>query len=246
MNTTWNKASGKPAGTLYGIGVGPGDPELLTLKAVRVLSQVDVIFAASSIKNDYSLAIDIARPHLSPSVEIKLLSFQMSHKAEEKELLWRQNADRIMAELEAGRNAAFLTLGDALTYSTFGYLARIITAEKPHIKVRSVPGIPSFLAAAARLNLPLVEGDESLLITSGVNGGASVRRFGRDIDNIVMLKVYRHIADINRSLAEVDLIDNSRGISRCGREDEAITEDVREFENRKPDYWTLIIAKRKP
>lgn len=231
-------------GTFYGIGVGPGDPELLTLKAVQALNRADVVFAASSIKNDYSLAVEIARPHLSDAADVRLLPFQMSHKVEEKERLWQENADIIIAELEAGRNAAFLTLGDALTYSTFGYLARIVAEKKPHINICSIPGIPSFLAAAACLNQPLVEGDESLLLTSGAHGGAELRKYGKNINNVVMLKVYRHITDINQALAEVDLLNNSRCISRIGREGEEVIENVTELENRKPNYWSLIIAKR--
>lgn len=231
-------------GTFFGVGVGPGDPGLLTLRAIETINHADIIFAASSIKNTYSLAVEIARPHIDANADIRMLSFQMSHNVDEKETLWAQNADKIIAELEAGRDAVFLTLGDSLTYSTYGYLVRIITRKAPHISIRTIPGIPSYLAAAARLNQPLVEGDESLLITSGAHGGAELRRFGRDIDNMVMLKVYRHIEDINAALEEAGLLANSRGISRCCREDEEIVEDVKTFEQRKPDYWSLIIAKR--
>ncbi|MDM8523535.1 precorrin-2 C(20)-methyltransferase [Desulfococcaceae bacterium HSG8] len=232
-------------GTFYGIGVGPGDPELLTLKAVRIINKVDVIFAASSIKNNYSLAVDIAKLHISESADIRMLPFQMSNNENEKEVLWRENAERIMAELEKGRDAAFLTLGDLLTYSTYGYLVRAIKKKNPLIHIESVPGIPSYLAAASRLNLPLVEGDESLLITSGARGGKELRKYSKCVENVVLLKTYKHIEDINKALSEAGLIENSRGISRCGREDEEIFEDVRALEKRKPDYWSLIIAKRK-
>ncbi len=244
-----NQTSNRPdpaAGTFYGIGVGPGDPELLTLKAVRILHHVDIVFAASSIKNSYSLAVEIARPHLSEAADIRLLSFQMSNRAEEKESLWAENADIILAELEAGRNAAFLTLGDPLTYSTCGYLMRLIAGKNPDIQICSRPGIPSFLAAAALLNQPLVEGDESLLISSGAPGGAELRKHGKGIPNVVMLKVYKHITDINQALIETGLMEGSRGVSRCGREGEEIIDNVVELENRKPDYWSLIIAKRQP
>ncbi len=232
-------------GTFYGIGVGPGDPELLTLKAVRIINKVDVIFAASSVKNSYSLAIDIAKPHISESADIRMLPFQMSNNENEKEVLWRENAEIIVAELEKGRDAAFLTLGDALTYSTYGYLVRIIKEKNPLIRIESTPGIPSYLAAASRLNLPLVEGDESLLLTSGARGGRELRKYSKYVENVVLLKAYKHIEDINKALSEADLLENSRGISRCGRGGEEIFEDVRDLEKQKPDYWSLIIAKRK-
>ncbi len=232
-------------GTLYGIGVGPGDPDLLTIKAVKILKSVDVVFAASSIKNKHSLAVDIARPHMSEDADVRALPFQMSNNEAERGKLWEQNAKIIMLELQEGRSVAFLTLGDSLTYSTYGYLLKIIKKKAPHINVVSVPGITSYQAAASRINTPLVEGDESLLITSGARGGDELRKCGASADNVVLLKAYKNITDINSALKDANLLKNSIGISKCGRKDEQIIRDVREFEKRKPDYWTLVIAKKK-
>ncbi len=232
-------------GTLYGIGVGPGDPDLLTIKAVKILKSVDVVFAASSIKNKHSLAVDIARPHMSEDTDVRALPFQMSNNEAERGKLWEQNAKIIMLELQEGRSVAFLTLGDSLTYSTYGYLLKIIKKKAPHINVVSVPGITSYQAAASRINTPLVEGDESLLITSGARGGDELRKCGASADNVVLLKAYKNITDINSALKDANLLKNSIGISKCGRKDEQIIRDVREFEKRKPDYWTLVIAKKK-
>ena len=234
----------KKPGTLYGIGVGPGDPELLTIKAVNILKSVDVVFAASSIKNKHSLAVEIARPHLSEHTDVRALLFQMSNNEAERGKLWEENAEIIMSELQEGKSVAFLTLGDSLTYSTYGYLLKIINKKAPQINIVSVPGITSYQAAAARINTPLVEGDESLLITSGARGGDELRKYGVSADNVVLLKAYKNIADINSALKDADLLENSIGISRCGREDEEIILDVTAFETRKPDYWTLVIAKR--
>lgn len=231
-------------GILYGIGVGPGDPDLITVKAVKILKKVDVVFSASSIKNSHSLAVEIAKPHLTENTKVKSLSFQMSNNEAERETLWQENAGIIMAELNQGKNAAFLTLGDSLTYSTFGYLLKIIQKKAPHIEINSVPGITSYQAAASRINTPLVEGDQSLLITSGARGGDELRKYGALADNVVLLKAYKNVSDINYALMDADLLENSIGICRCGRTDEKIVRDVREFEKQKPNYWTLLIAKR--
>jgi precorrin-2/cobalt-factor-2 C20-methyltransferase len=182
---------------------------------------------------------------MSADADVRALPFQMSNNESERGKLWEQNAELILSELREGKSVAFLTLGDSLTYSTFGYLLKIIRQKAPHITIVSVPGITSYQAAAARINTPLVEGDESLLITSGARGGNELRKCGASADNVVLLKAYKNIVDINCALKDADLLENSIGISKCGRKDEQIFRDVREFEKRKPDYWTLVIAKRK-
>ncbi len=234
----------KKTGILYGIGTGPGDPDLITIKAVNILKKVDVIFAASSIKNKHSLALDIVLPHISEGSDTRSLPFQMSNNEAEREILWEQNAKLIISELKSGKSVAFLTLGDPLTYSTFGYLMKIIKQREPEIKIISVPGITSYQAAAARLNMPLVEGEESLLITSGARGGNELRKHGASIESVVLLKAYKNISDINSALEDSGLLKNSIGISKCGRKNERIIEDVKTFEKSKPDYWTLVIAKK--
>ena len=234
----------KKSGTLYGIGVGPGDPELLTLKAVNILNRVDVIFTASSTKNSFSLAVQIAEPHIPEGAEIRVLSFPMTSDKRVMEEAWAENA-RIVAEaVSGGRAAAFLTLGDPLTYSTFGYVLRHLQSSHPEVPVETIPGITSYQAAASRLNTPLVEGEESLLITSGAYGGENVRKAGKAMENVVLLKAYKNVADITEALDEADLLTHSKGISKCGRADEEVYENLRELAEKKPDYWTLIIAKQ--
>ena len=91
-----------PYGTLYGIGVGPGDPELITLKAIRILARVDVVYTASSTKNDYSLAVSIARPHIPDSAEIHNLGFPMSKDKEILKQAWEKNAQSFSALVTLG------------------------------------------------------------------------------------------------------------------------------------------------
>lgn len=231
-------------GTLYGIGVGPGDAELITVKAVRLLSRVDMIFTASSSKNSFSLAVEIARPYVPETTEVQTLSFPMTRDRQVMAAAWKENADLIVAEIEAGRDVAFLTLGDPLTYSTFGYVLQNIQRDYPHVAIETVPGITSYQAAASRINTPLVEGEESLLITSGVYGGDNVRKCNGSIENVVLLKAYKNIASIAEVLEESDMLENSTAISKCGRQDEKINNDVKSMAGKEPDYWTLIIAKK--
>ncbi|MFW5855254.1 MAG: SAM-dependent methyltransferase, partial [Thermodesulfobacteriota bacterium] len=106
-------------GKLYGIGVGPGDPELIPLKAVRILSRVDVVFAASSSKNDYSLAVSIAQHHIPQGTPIMILPFPMTKDDSELRQAWRDHARVIISHVKEGKQAAFITLGDPTTYSTY-------------------------------------------------------------------------------------------------------------------------------
>ncbi len=232
-------------GTLYGIGVGPGDPGLITLKAVNILNRVDLVYAAASTKNAYSLAVNIAKPHIPDDTPVIHLRFPMTLEAAQTRKAWAENAQVIVAAVKAGKNAAFLTLGDPMTYSTFGYVLKNIRAIAPDLPVETVPGITSYQASAARLNTPLVEGEESLLITSGVKGGDRLRAMGGKPENVVFLKAYRNVSDISSALEEADMLSTSVGITHCGLPEEEIVTDIRQLAQREPGYWTLIIAKHR-
>ena len=131
-------------GTLYGLGVGPGAPDLLTLRAVNVLRTVDVILAAASPRNDYSAALDTARPHLRADARLLRLEFPMTRDAGILRAAWLKAAEAARDVLEGGENAAFLTIGDPLVYSTFGYLLRTLREVAPTCRWRSCPALPPF------------------------------------------------------------------------------------------------------
>ena len=232
-------------GTLYGIGVGPGDPELVTVKAAKILGQVDIVFAAASTKNHHSLAKDIARPYIPEATPLTLLKFPMTRDKDETRNAWKQHARTIIAALESGQDVAFLTLGDAMTYSTFGYIVKLISTSAPHLKIETIPGISSYQAAAARLNTPLVEGEESLMVVSGAKGGNRLREMAAKPDNVVFLKAYRNVKDITQAIRESGSYPESVGIKNCGHEDEEIIPNIEALNKQAPNYWTLIIAKKK-
>lgn len=230
-------------GKLYGVGVGPGDPELITVKAVRVIKTADIVFTAASAKNTYSLAVEIASPYITPGTRIEKLSFPMTKDAEKAQTAWMHNAEQISALLKEGKTAVFLTLGDPMTYSTFGYILKKMARIMPEADIETVPGITSFHAASARLNRILVEGEESLLVTSGAYGGGRIRHVD-GVENVAIVKAYKNIRDINAALKEKGLNRDSVAVSKCGRKSERITRDIDGLEQKTPDYWTLILASR--
>lgn len=232
------------SGILYGIGVGPGDPELISLKAVRVLSGVRRIFAASSPKNDYSLALRIAEEHLAPDSAIELLPFPMTRDNAALEKAWLGNARRVRDVLREGEDAAFLTLGDPLIYSTFGYLARTLRELDPDVKIRTIPGITSFQAAAAATGRVLCEAGENLLLVSGLDEQATAAKTLSEPDNIVILKVYKNFLKLRELLQAQGLNDKCTFVSRLGLPGETVCRELAAAPD-QPHYLSMLLINKR-
>lgn len=232
-------------GVLYGVGVGPGDPELITLKGARVLAEADVILAASSTRNDFSLALDIVERHIRPGTPVERMGFPMTRDAAALEAAWAANADLAAGHLLAGRQAVFVTLGDPLTYSTFGYLFRTMRQRRPDLDpdcVRVVPGVTSFATAAAHVGQVLAESGESLTVIPGVKDEAAMRRLLEVTDNVAILKAYRNFPALRRMLTDMGLAGRSVLVTRLGLEGEMVYRDLAEAPE-NPHYFSLILVR---
>jgi precorrin-2/cobalt-factor-2 C20-methyltransferase len=168
----------------------------------------------------------------------------MTQDVAAKQDAWAANAAIVADFLKQGHDAAFLTLGDSLTFSTFGYLLRQIKAHYPDVRVETIPGITSYQASAAALNMPLVEGEESLLVLSGAQGGDRLREQHHKPDNVVFMKAYRNVPSICEALDEAGMLNHAAGVVSCSQPGEELIRDVTALLNREPNYWTLIIAKK--
>lgn len=230
-------------GTLYGIGVGPGDPELITLKAVNRLHKVDVVFAAASTKNEASLAQSIAAPHLRAGVAIIRLDFPMTRDKAVLAKAWRANADRVAGLLAEGKDAAFLTLGDPLTYSTFGYLLRTLNGLLSEIPVVVIPGVTSYQAAAAHTGRVLAESGESLAVVSGVAEEEELMRILSAADSAVILKAYKNLPVIRRVLTRLGLADSAVFVTRLGHAGQEVITNLDNVPD-KPSYFSLVLVRR--
>ena len=231
-------------GTLYGIGVGPGDPGLLTLKALEILKAVEVVFAAGSTKNDYSLALNVVQDHLDPATQVIHLGFPMTQDQDVLTRAWEDNARRVLQVLEAGRDAAFVTIGDPLTYSTYSYLLGTLRRLAPETRVRTIPGVTAYQAAAARLNLPLVESKQSLMVVSGVSEPGDIPRLAQSADTLVIMKTYRNYDRIMDALENLPRNWRTFLVSSCGLPGERIREDAISARGQKMPYLSLVIAKQ--
>lgn len=233
-------------GTLYGIGVGPGDPELLTLKAVKVLKEVAHVFAASSSKNDYSLAREIVREHLPQNVPVDQLSFPMTFNEQSLEDAWVRNCEQVVEILRAGKSVAFLTLGDPLTFSTFIYLMRKVRRKLPGVVISVVPGVTSFQAAAACAGLPLAEGEEVITILSGAKGGSRLKDVLQYSDNVILMKTYKQFPEILEQIQESGYRDRCAFVSRCGLDGEIVEKDFDRLTRlEQPNYLSLMLLKKR-
>ena len=228
-------------GTLYGIGVGPGSPDLLTLRAVEVLRRVDVILAAASPRNEHSVALSIAAPHLPENIQCERLDFPMTRDAAVLEESWRRNAEITQKILESGKSAAFLTLGDPLIYSTFGYLMRTLHAVAPHLNIEVVPGITSYQEAAAKTRTILCEGRENFMVIPGINNAAELDKALESADSAVILKAYRNAPVIRESLERAGKNGETLFASRLGLEGEATFQGLDAMPE-NPPYLSLLLV----
>lgn len=226
-------------GTLQGVSIGPGDPELMTLKAVRCIEQCPVL-AAPQTAAGRMLALDIAKGAVDVSGKIILpLHFAMSRDSEVLKASHAAAADAVRAHLDAGRDVALLNLGDVSIYATYGYLEEILTAQG-YAAVR-IAGVPSFCAAAARLGQSLTGGMEQPLTIAP----------GRHVEQVlaapgakVLMKTGRRLPKTLDALRERGLLANSAMVCNCGLPDEAVFPALTDYDPAQDaGYFATILVK---
>lgn len=222
-------------GILYGVGVGPGDPELITLKTARLIRECDVI-AVPHKEKEKCFALRIAAGAV-PEVDgkpILEIDMPMTRDMQVRERAYKAGADKLTAALDEGKTVVFLTLGDPTVYSTYGYLHERVAALG--YDARLVPGVTSFCASAAALGIPLCEDSEELHVIPGgrkdpgqvlSSGGTKVFMKG---------SVPELIAAANTAGARL------LGAENCGTEDEKLYRNTEEIPG-DAGYYTVIIAK---
>ena len=215
---------------IYGIGVGPGDKELITLKGYNLIRSCDYVFLPSS-KGD-SLAGRIVSDYIKDKRVIEL-DFPMGEDNEER---YKSAAIKINGTLGEGDVGVFLTLGDPMTYSTYLYL--LFELKKMDLKVETIPGITSFNAAASRLSMPLTLRDESFYLADGLLDEEILKR----VNTVCVLKIIKNKLDILEKLTKHGF--EYVCVKRCTQENETLIYEKSEILCDK-DYMALIYARRK-
>lgn len=228
-------------GTVYGVGVGPGDPGLLTVRAVEVLGKVDVVVAPTAGENKNSLALQIARPYVPPECVVITPELPMTDDQAALRGAWERTAELLAREARAGRNAAFITLGDPMLYSTWSYVATALATISPEVPLETVPGITAMAACAAYAGTPLAQGRDPLLVWPDAPP-AEMAEVLRTVPNVVFMKAARHLerlAALTETTGSVAV-----AIRRVGQPSAAATADLRSWAG-DSDYFTTVLMHRR-
>jgi precorrin-2/cobalt-factor-2 C20-methyltransferase len=231
-------------GTLYGIGVGPGDPEWMPVKAVKILGACRHVFVPRARIAAESVALDIARPHLRPDAVIHELTFPMSTDAAVLGESWRQGAAEVCRTLEQGDDATFLTLGDSLLYSTYIYLLRALRELRPEVPVVTVPGITAMSAAAALTNFPIGQGKQLVTI---VPASDDLDQFAQVLDRggtVVLMKIGQRLERVLDVLEGRGLIDRAVFVAHAGMPQQRVETDVKRLRGlpEQAGYLSIMIV----
>ena len=231
-------------GVLYGIGIGPGDPDLITVKGSKILAGCRDVFAPKARITDNSTALAIAGGHLRDDARIHEMVFPMESDKQRLEESWRAAARRVADVLESGRDACFLTLGDAMFYSTYIYLVRALREILPQVEIVTVPGINAFSAAAAATEFPVGVGKRPVTIIPTSDALDEVREMLGRRGTKVLMKIGNRFEQILDLLEETGAADSAVFVSRVGMENQRVATDLAKLRNGPPDtgYLSVILT----
>lgn len=222
-------------GRLYGIGVGPGDPELVTLKAARLLRECDIVAVPNKGVGEKT-ALDIVKD-LVVGKRLLLCPTPMTRDKKTLDENYASIADELCALLNEGKVISFITLGDPTIYSTYVYIHKIVSDRGYEAEL--VPGVPSFCAAAARLGISLCERDERLLVVPAGYESADCM----DIDaNKVFMKAGKGLARLRALLDERGQLESAQMVENCGMKNERVYHSLAEADGNE-GYFSLVISK---
>ena len=222
-------------GKLYGVGVGPGDPELVTKKAERVLREADIVAVPDKGAGEKT-ALNI----VSDLVAGKELLYCPTPMVRDRAVLdgcYEQIANDICSLLDEGKNVAFITLGDPTVYSTYIYVHKKVLARGYEAEL--IPGVPSFCAVAARLNTSLCEGAERLLIVPASHDAADCLDIRA---NKVFMKAGKAIGELQAQLAERDMLEHASLVANCGMEGELVCPHFADMTD-GTGYFSIVLVK---
>lgn len=230
-------------GTLFGISVGPGDPELITLKGLRSLQQVTVVAFPAGIQGKPGIAQQIVAPWLKPEQLQLVLTFPYVQDMASLTQAWHLAAEQVWQYLSQGQDVAFACEGDVSFYSTFTYLAQTLQQLHPEVAVQTVPGVCSPMAAAAVLGLPLTIRQERLVVLPALYTVGELEAVLESADVVVLMKVSSVYEQVWKVLQRRNLLDNSWVVERATLPQQVIYSDLRDRPTLQLPYFSLLIVR---
>lgn len=225
-------------GTLYGVGVGPGDPDLMTLKAVQVLEACPVVAVPVNAAGA-TTAFDIAAARVDFSCKtVVRLEFAMSKDAAELDRTHRAAAQKIAAELDLGLDVAMPNLGDVSIFSTFSYMMDIL-GEKGY-ECQMIPGVPSFCAVAARLKTTLTPSMTSPFTVVPSGYGELVDAMGLPGTKVIM-KAGKSLPRLRQELREAGAYEKASLVQDCGMDSEVVAQSLDDAPEKGGYFTTLVV-----
>lgn len=225
-------------GKLYGIGIGPGAADMVTIRAASILAKADVI-AAPQKNGSPGIAYTIASVYACPQAKALSLDFPMTGDIQMLMQKWAAAALQIENELIKGYDVAFVTLGDVSTYSTYAYIRDIII-DKGYA-VETVAGVPSFCAGAAEANVSLAEANERMAIVPFTDGMDGLDELLTQFESVVLMKVYKGYAGLIDVLEQKNLLEQTVVLRRIGMDGQQIAYGKEAKHITTADYFTTVL-----
>jgi precorrin-2/cobalt-factor-2 C20-methyltransferase len=216
-------------GTFIGVGIGPGDPELLTLKAVAALESADVICTPRSENSEDSIAYGIVKRFCGDKPVIDM-SFSMAPVHVDRRGFWMRHAERIVNLCSEGKTVVFVTLGDPGLFSSFEYVVRLVRELHPETVIEIIPGITSIAATTAALGISLAQAEEGITIQPCSIALERDLSWWRSFDCIVIMKIGKRLPFLVKYLDTLSLVENAAMVTRAGFTDCSIIQGTKLLE----------------
>ena len=231
-------------GTLYGLGVGPGDPELITVKAFRKLQECPVIAYPKKLKGSKSYAHRIVEMYIQPSEKEMLgLVFPMTKDEETLRVEWAKSVEMIYTYLAKGQDVAFVTEGDPMLFSTFIHLMKLMKETHADVPIETVAGISSFNGSANRLGIPLADGDDHVAMIPATENMEDMRRVLETHDAVVFIKVAKVLNEMLDLLEEMNLLYGVHVVTKVTSDEEVIW-NVDELRGVELNYLSCMVVRK--